>query len=314
MMGNTILDSLTLNTSLYFIGTVGKGNFTPAQNDCYTKLLTGIVLWDKLLFPSSSVHEEHFERLEGDSLTKKLCNEIIEPLDESLLKPSFVLIDAEIQSPDELRNFVIRTTSCTYTEEDIARLNRRIDMYLDVSSRLGMSFLPHPVRDSYLLSNEPRKAHDREEMLRWMEKCINEDYTQSSAVHLNTTLLYDYIKDKAGEAPREQLEFAIFLRNEPDVKALRKSLNKFEQKFKPGSVNYKEISQDEVSEIASEVFNKYKKNRNRRVEVDINGGVSAIGGTAGFAVKNIQLPRLYRRKIHKKFLVKLIKFGLDERV
>jgi hypothetical protein len=315
VVSNIILDSLTLDTSLQFVDTVGKGNFNETQIDCFNNFLTGIVLWDKLSFPSSVVIENIFKKLDGDGLTTEL-RKFVTPLETSILQSlSFVLIDYGFGgSPEELDEFLLRCRKCDFTPQDISLLSQRTDMYLDLSSISGSSYYPHPLRADYLIDNGQRNKHNREALLRRLESNIDE-YSESSAFHFRTSILYDFIKNEAGDAPREQLLYALKLRNEKDVIKFRKSLDKFEQKYKPGSVHHTKISHKEIDDIANEVFNKYNRNKNKKVSMDVNASYGVSGPGIGMSIRNMYLPVIGGKKsdIDKKFIYRLLTFGLNER-
>ena len=312
-MSNIILDSLTLDTSLQFLEIVGKGNLNSTQKECFNNFLTGIILWDTLSFPSSVVIDNIFKKLEGDSLTRDLRN-IIVPLDTSILESSsFILIDYGFgNSDEELDNLLVQWRKGIFTDDDKILLTRRTNKYFEVSSLSGANYYPHPIRADYLIQNEQRNTHNREALLRRLEKNITE-YSEGCAVHFNTSILYDYIKKEAGEAPREQLIYALKLRNEKDVVAFRKSLDKFEKKYSPGTINNEKISHKEIDEITNEIFNKYNQNRSKRVSVDISANYGICGPGIGMNIKNLSVPFSRRNTLDKNFIYRLLMFGLNER-
>jgi len=303
-----MLDIFTMDLSLDLVAIVGegKGKINSLQQSCFYSFLTGILLWDTISMPSDEYIDSRFMELKGDSLTADLLN-LITFIDT----PQFDSFGPVL----EKNELVLWRKSRAY-EEFIDKIEtsliERTGMYEKISLDEDLAYLPCRWRIDYFKNNYQHDIITRESLLRQLEHDVA-GYAKSTIMSFRNPLLIDFIQKKAGDAPREQLLRAFELRHDADVVSLRNSLNRLEEVYKPDSINHGEIILAEVNEISNDVFRKFYPGRS-----DVAfGGSATFGLFDGLKVGlNLNTPirrNTGKRYLDKKFIRRLLEFGLNER-
>ena len=285
----------------YFGGELDYPSHAQEVNLCWQNFLTSVVLWDEILI-SPSVDSRH-----GNLHLTPFCSYISRRCNADFVYtiPEFDLNQADVLdkylNPDFAVNWLLAEPN-----EYIA-LIRGIN-YLIKANTLGHNYIPHPHR-AILLERamiEQEKFNRKifldtvDEDIRHYVDCVNK-LCKQKVKSLELPLLYYFISAHAG-SPREELQVALELRENPKVKQLRKSINIIEKDIERGNIQSVEASILEARNVCRSITSRiYTKpitfTASLAVSPSINFGVEA--------------EKTVRSKLHTTFLFDLASFAIS---
>lgn len=266
---------------------------------CWDNFLTAIVLWDEIwnFKPNDYRWKDIFVQSNIVDNMKKLVRTVSrEAIDEPFLDTYLSLVRGNSHTPPNIR--------------------RRTLGYQLISNSLGVPFLAHPRRATYLLDDLSRSIpyHSKadfnrldiisridKELMTYYER-INKELGRDM-LKIKYPVLIDYIIRQTN-TPEEEMEAALSLRNERYVVDFRKELNNIENLINECGDIPKILSElTTVSDLAKDITSKYSK--------ETKLGELSISLAPSFSTPIILKKR--KKGLHITFIRKLMNYGINER-
>lgn len=282
------------------------GSYPGVERDrdiCWQNFLTSLVLWDRVYL---NLWETGFSY---DACTIQLFLEVA----REQLKCRDIIRTVK---PWDYAAYV-------YSAESISQLYGHIEegwrksprfellcqsyQYHIQANVLGYNYLPHPRRASLLYeSGIFRKEFDRTKYLDTLDKSVIEYIDKLNTLvdcQLKTAqfpLLYGFIASNAGDV-NEELQVALELRQNRNVKRFRKSIDKIEKAYSEGNLMAVQASLLETKEICDTITSEmYSKPWSFGVSLAVSPSINIDGEVQGKV----------RSKLHTTFLYDLASFAI----
>lgn len=294
-----ITDSLARKLELIEPNNHGYDFVEDDLNLCWQNILTSLILWDTVY-----ICTDH--RRTSCSYLKYVLNQL--KLDvgniDFISGVDFTFSRHFRESNDLLNDYfkelVLQTGSSLVIDEGF-------DYWLESITR-GCNYLPHPrrarvIRKSFLHINDFSRTDyfDRldENIRRYYDELCKLSNRQLKTVSF--PLLYSYISSRA-HTPKEEFFVALELRDNPDVKAFRESLDSIEAAYQRGNLTVIEASIKQTDEVCKAVARKiYSEPKS----FDVSLGISP---TINFP---IQFGPKIKPVLHTTFLFDLVTFAIE---
>ncbi|MBR3869014.1 MAG: hypothetical protein IKM66_06835 [Clostridia bacterium] len=204
-------------------------------------------------------------------------------------------------------NLYTRTQSDDLKDYD-KELLMRAYIYLSEANLSGYSYVPHPIRAKLLYDSQIfKKGFDRKLYLDIIDEEVDayinyvNELCKNQLMTTSIPVLYKFISDNAKDV-KEELDIAISLRNDKNVRKLRESLNEIEKEVSNGFLFNLAQSLLIVKDICNEITDTlYKK----PLSTEISLGLSpAINIGCDFDVKTSSTA------LHTTFLYDITKYAI----
>ena len=322
-MGGILLDNWTVGS--YFLQLLDHKNGYQAYSPilCKNNLLTGILLWDKIdIILHHTLPQSQIDKIRENGSIKRLlsvCNIIENPglefekyTSETFKAPQWV----KFESGSEGFYFEDEQSFLDFDEIYAPLLRKRAEIYLDISTKLGLNYFPHPQRADYLQrKNIFNMGFNRDMLIQHIDKSLLDYYNQvnekygHNLINCPYPVLYDYIRAKAKKdgtgSLKDELEVALELRENKDIIDFRKSLNNIDDGFNNGNLLFVDTAFKQIEELSKAITNSHPK--------DAIMSQLTIGLSPSLSIP-VRFPNIRKKIISLTFLTKLLDFGIKERL
>jgi hypothetical protein len=142
-MSRVIIDAWTLHRAFHQLS-VNENSIICSDMEklCMGNLLTGIILWDEIVWVSDKYTEYYFNRLNKTKSINQLTGLFNKRETYNFEKFNSILPDLEYRE---------RSKMDIYLKDDMSKILRRSELYLKWSEDLGINYFPHPKRADYII-------------------------------------------------------------------------------------------------------------------------------------------------------------------
>jgi len=325
-----LTDNWNIESALiYYEAKIANNNERFHDADTYMSwysFLTMLVMWDKILY-----HKNHLSLfwqgiisyadteplnklksfLQEIDMDKNPCDKYLDSSSNSYEPIDIGKSDTPEGFSEYLYGYLLQVPEQSYStitvEEDI--VSQGALRYLFLSNQLGVSYVPHPRRSQYLIDNKMIwNNFSRLDILNKIDREMSEYYRLlneklgRNLYKFQYPLFYDYLRKNA-KTIEEELQLALSLREDKDVKCFRESIETVENNVNSGNTQSLLVALEATSTITKEITQKYKK--------EIVIGELTIGLTP-----SINIPLKFSKSektYHTTFLQKLADFGVNDR-
>ena len=270
---------------------------------CWQNMLTSLVLWDHIYINlhSTSYSADFLEMRSFVNVMEKLTGntDIFKVASVDVSHINYANVWKYVRAYEEILQEQRHTPYYDLLLRGI--------QYLLKANMMGFDYIPHPRRAAFLQqAGVFSKGFDRtryldildEEVLKYMDELNELAGHQPTMVQF--PVLYRFIEANASTS-KEELKVALELRENKNVKAFRKSLDKIQKDYSEGNMLSVVSSLKETKDICNTIAGEmYRHPLSFNVTLGFSPSVDV----------NVDLPKRIRGKLHTTFLYDLAHFAL----
>jgi hypothetical protein len=296
-MGEVLIDEWTLRTVYDLLTGPAEIEDRYISKSCMAYFTTAIVLWDKLSYITAGDTPDPVTDDLWISL-KELLSSKDNIIESGSMSSMLDLLFADLPNP----------TPYGWHPPDYAL--QRSKLYLEISKKWGINYLPHPFRAKYMKDNKLIGFDfDRIKLLENLDNSLKKYYAEinkiygSGICYAKYPLLYDYIRRNC-DNPADELNATLELRKNKDVIKFRKSLNNLDDMFNAGNLKGVYLVLKEMEELSETITKACTGAKIPEMSIGLSG--------PSIKLPSIDFPR--KKIIHMTFLTRLADFGIEERL
>lgn len=298
-MGKILLDNLSISQVFMGYKSFDEKN-TYIQNYIYS-----LVLWDEII----CVQDSRF--YEGSVRVVRTLQEEIDELNTNYInnKLGIYFVDEKLFRYKEKSHEIV---SDMKIDDENIMIAEDVIRYILLGYNLGVNICLSPERTRFIkLEHFDNYIFDRLDVINMLENEVKDFYNEinnkigKKIICFQSPLLFDYICKEAKDF-NQALDMAIRMKNEKHIIEYRRIMDEMEDCLNKGNF----VKFNEYLSIIPDIVNSIRTAGIKTQSFEI--GLSPVPNIS----TNINLPlgRMYKNKLHMRFLKDLAKFGMTDRI